>query len=164
MECLIFRTLGKQIVYHAIQDPTNCTSMQELAAMDSDIADLRERIALTKANERSLKARFVALNATLSTDEVRSSVMALEREKEELAGRLEELRSGNMKPVLPDEKEAVEKGWAEWAKKASSRKRICLDMWAIAIDGLPEGQTKEEFWVKIRSFLQLCNTDLRSLG
>lgn len=140
--------IGKQFVYHAVQDPKDTASLEELAEMDKVIASLRDSIALAKSNEKFLKASLTAVNATLSTEELRASIAALELEHEEIIARLGPLRSGNVKPVLPEEKEEAEKLWKQWSRKAASRKRICMEMWSYATEEMPPGQTKEELWVR----------------
>ena len=45
------------------------------------------------------------------------------------------------------EKEETEKTWRFWSNKATSRKRICMEMWAYGTQELPEGQTSEDLWV-----------------
>ena len=122
-------------------------SLEDLAAMDQEIAELRDTIATAKANEKLMRANLVSINATLSTEELRSSVSLLEMEKKEIVARLDALKSGNVKPVLPEEKEAVDKGWREWSRKASSRKKICMELWAVCTEEMERGKTKEEFWV-----------------
>ena len=55
--------------------------------MDAEIATLREKIAEAKADEKALKANLGNVEATLSTEELKSSVVALQTEKEELLAR-----------------------------------------------------------------------------
>ncbi|KAF6241155.1 hypothetical protein HO173_000949 [Letharia columbiana] len=140
---------GKQWVYHAIQDPDDAMSLEDLATMDKEIADLRATIATAKANEKLMRANLVSVNATLSTVELRSSVSLLELEKKEIIARLGPLRSGNVKPVLPEEKEAVDKAWREWSRKASSRRKICMELWAISTEEMEPGKTRKELWEEL---------------
>lgn len=140
---------GKQWVYHAVQDPDDAMSLEDIAAMDKDITELRETIATAKANEKLLRANLISVNATLSTDELRSSVSLLGLEKKEILARLGPLRSGNVKPVLPEEKEAVAKTWREWSRKASLRKRICMELWAISTEEMEPGKTRKELWEEL---------------
>ena len=121
--------------------------LEDLAAMDKEIADLRETIATVKANEKLMRANLVSVNATLSTEELRSSVSLLEIEKKDILARLGHLRSGNVKPVLPEEKEGVDKAWREWSKKASSRKKICMELWSVSTEEMEPGKTRKELWV-----------------
>ena len=139
--------LGKQIVYHAIQDPADAMSLEDLAAMDAEITTLRETIATTKATEKLLRANPASVNATMSTEELRASVTVLEREKKDILGRLGPLRTGNLKPVLPEEKMKVDKEFSQWEKIAGKRKKICLELWAVCTDQMEEGKTREELWV-----------------
>lgn len=122
-------------------------SLEDLAAMDKEIADVRETIATAKANEKLMRANLISVNATLSTEELGSNVSLLELEKNEMVARLGALRSGNVKPVLPEEKEMVDRAWREWSRKASSRKKICMELWAVSTEEMEPGKRKEELWV-----------------
>ena len=141
--------IGKQIIYHTIQDPKDAASLEELAAMDQEIATLRESITTAKANEKLLKANLAAVNATVSTDELRSQITVLDMKKVEILDRLGSLQSGNVKPVSTEEKEEANKMWILWSSKAASRKRICMEMWSYCTEQLPEDQTKEDLWARI---------------
>ena len=146
---LNLRNVGKQWVYHAVQDPADVMSLEDLAAMDKEIADLRETIATARANEKLLRANLISVNATLSTEELRGRVSLLELEKKETTARLDALKSGNVKPVLPEEKEAVDKAWREWSRKARLRQKICLELWAFSTEEMEPGKTKAELWVRV---------------
>lgn len=136
-------------MYHAVQDPDDAMSLEDLAAMDKEIADVRETIATAKANEKLMRANLISVNATLSTEELGSNVSLLELEKNEMVARLGALRSGNVKPVLPEEKEMVDRAWREWSRKASSRKKICMELWAVSTEEMEPGKRKEELWEEL---------------
>ena len=140
--------VGKQIVFHTVQDPKDAASPEELAAMGQEISALRESIATAKANEKLLKANLAAVNATVSTDELRSQITVLDVDKLEILDRLGALQSGNVKPLSAEEKEEASKVWILWSKKAASRKRICMEMWSYCTEQLPEDQTKEDLWAR----------------
>lgn len=122
-------------------------SLEDIAAMDREIADLRETIATAKANEKLLRANLISVNATLSTEELRSNVSLLGLEKKEMVARLGPLRSGNVKRVVAEEKEAVDKAWKEWSRKARSRKKICMELWVVGTEEMEPGKTRKELWV-----------------
>ena len=122
-------------------------SLDDLATMDKEIVDLRDTLATAKANEKLMRANLISVNAALSTEELRSTVSLLELEKKEITARLGPLRSGTVKPVSPEEKEAVDQAWREWSRKASSRKSICMELWAISTEEMEPGKTREEVWV-----------------
>lgn len=138
---------GKQVVYHAVQEPKGAASQEDLAEMDKEIERLRESVAAAKAREKLLKASLATVNATLSSEDLRASIIALELEQTEILARLGPLRRGSVTPVAPEDKEQAEKLWRQWSRKSASRKRFCMEMWSYCTEELPEGQTKEELWV-----------------
>lgn len=144
---LIFKP-GKQTVYHALQDPNDAISGDELVAMDKQVQELRESIATAKADEKTLRANIIAVNATMSIGDLRTSVITLESEKKELLACLGPLRTGTVKPVSPEEKDAAEKAWREWSRKATVRRTICMDLWDFCTEEMQAGQTREDLWVR----------------
>ena len=138
---------GKQLVYHALQSTDDAISLENLAAMDKEIADHRESISTLKANEKLLRSNLASVNATMSTDELRSNVYSLETEKTELLARLALLRKGDVKPVSIEQKAEVNHLWGLWKRKADGRKMIAMELWAIGTDNLPDGKTKADVWV-----------------
>lgn len=145
--CKLIFNPGKQTVYHALQEPNDAISSDELVAMDKQIQELRENIATAKANEKTLKASLNAVNATMSIGDFRTSVIALESEKKELLARLDPLRAGTIKPVSTEEKCEVEKAWREWSRKATVRRKICMELWDFCTEEMQEGKTREDLWV-----------------
>ncbi len=135
------------MVYHALQDPKDAASMEDLAAMDRDIHELREKVATARAQEKLLRANLMAVHATVSAEDLRANVITLESEKQEARCRLDPLRAGTVKPVSAQEQDEVEKAWKEWVKKANSRKKICMELWDFCTEEMEEGQTKQDLWV-----------------
>lgn len=134
-------------MYHALQDPRDAASPEELAAMDRALHDLREAIATAKVNEKILKAKLVTVNASMSPEDIRAGIITLESEKREMQARLGALMTGSVKPVSLGEKEEVDKAWKEWSRKAKVRKSLCMDLWAFCTEEMQDGQTKEDLWV-----------------
>lgn len=141
-------------MYHTLQDPNDAVSLDDLAAMDKQIHDLREAIATAKANEKLLRANLIAVNAAQSTDDLRASVITLELEKKETLARLGPLRSGTVTPVSTADKDEVDKAWKAWSRTAGARKRIGLELWALCTEEM-NAQAKEDLWVwrKFRFFV-----------
>ena len=115
--------------------------------MDKEIDDLREAIDTAKANEKLLKANLITANATMSSEDIRASIVTLQSEKREILARLGPLEAGSVEPVSSKEKEEVDQAWKEWSKKARVKKNLCMDLWAFCTEEMPEGQTKEDLWV-----------------
>lgn len=122
-------------------------SLEDLAAMDAEIAGLRTTMAESKATEKLLRTSLVSVNATLSTDELRTAVALLEHDRKETLGRLGPLREGSVKPVAPEEKTRVDRDWGLWGRKANARKKIGMELWGMCTEEVEEGKTREELWV-----------------
>lgn len=133
-------------MYHALQDPSDTVSLDELAAMDKQMDELREAIATAKANEKLLRANLIAVNATQSADDLRAVVITLESEKKQILARLGPLRSGTVTPVSTADKDEVDKAWTVWTRTASVRKRICLELWDLCTEEM-QSQAREDLWV-----------------
>ena len=117
--------------------------------MDAEIRTSREEVATYKVEEKSLKVNFGALSATMTTSELQTTVEGLEQEKRELLSRLQPLKAGTVQAVSATERNKVEKDYKIWSYRAASRRKICMELWAILTQDLPEGKTKEELWVWI---------------
>ena len=116
-------------------------------AMDREITGLREEIATAKGEERILKAHLIALNATMSTQDLQAGLIALDAQKKDILSRLHPLRSGSVKPVSAYEKAEADQAWRLWDSRAKTRKKICMEVWALVTEEIPEEKTKEELWV-----------------
>jgi 26S proteasome regulatory subunit, ATPase 3, interacting protein len=138
---------GKQVVYHCLQDPAEAASADDLADLDSTIADLRNKLADCKSSERSLKRELSLLSSVTSAADLRSTVEALETQRQGLLERLRQLKKIEVKPVSEAEKTAAEFAHKTWEKHASGRKRIFKDLWAKCVEHLPDGMVKEDLWV-----------------
>lgn len=135
------------------QEPIRCCNMGDnipgLIDMEQQIKGIKEQIKTARGYQRLLKARLASLNATSTADDIRANITTLELKKEELSSRLQDIRTGQIKAVRAEERELADQALQDWAKKADSRKQIFLELWAIARDMMPEGQTKEKLWVSI---------------
>ncbi|KAL9005026.1 MAG: hypothetical protein Q9188_002175 [Gyalolechia gomerana] len=130
----------------ATQDAEKSAIMTKPCATGEKAKHLKEDIDTARGYERLLKANVAALRAGPSVDDIRAKITALELEKEELSDHLEGLRSGRIKPPSQIEKQAVDKAWDDWRRKAESSKRVFMELWAIVQEGLPERRTKEQLW------------------
>lgn len=115
--------------------------------MDKEIHELRETISNARAQEKILRANLIAANATVSVDDLRAHVITLESEKQGALDRLSLLRAGTFMLIPAQEHDEVEKAWKEWVRKASSRKRIFMELWSFCTEEMEEGQVKQDLWV-----------------
>ncbi|KAL8711054.1 MAG: hypothetical protein Q9220_004435 [cf. Caloplaca sp. 1 TL-2023] len=138
--------LDTQVMDNTIPAQGKSGSSANSSTMSGHANELKEQLEALRGNERLLKANVATLEASPTTNDIQANISVLELEKEELMERLEKLRSGKVEAVSPAEREAVEKERIDWMRKAESRKRVFMEMWAIAGDRLPTGQTKAQLW------------------
>jgi 26S proteasome regulatory subunit (ATPase 3-interacting protein) len=126
-------------VYHTLQDPNDCATPEDLAIIDGQIAALRKETNTINAEIKTLRATLSSLESRMSTSDLHTSVVTMEKEKEEATARLVKLRSGDVKPVSMEEKAAVDTDMRKWDKVAANRAKITKEMWDSILDVLPEG-------------------------
>ena len=122
--------------------------------MDREIAQHQEAITGLKTNEKLLRSNLASINATMSTDELRSNVRSLEADKAQLQARLAPLRQGDVKPVSIEQKAEADRLWGAWKKIAEVRRKIAMELWAMGTETLPEGKIEGDVWVSTQRVLQ----------
>ncbi|KAH6637791.1 Tat binding protein 1-interacting protein-domain-containing protein [Boeremia exigua] len=132
---------GKQIVYHALQNPTDAISPDQLADYDARTAALTAQTTDLHSRTKTLRTALAALSAPRAAD-LLSRVAALEREKEELGGRLEALRAGRGVQVSAEERERVGREWRAVKGVSGRRERIAREFWGMVEEGT-EGEERE---------------------
>ncbi|EUC43680.1 hypothetical protein COCMIDRAFT_38412 [Bipolaris oryzae ATCC 44560] len=138
------RTAGKQIVYHALQDAADTCTTEQLAALETEIANLRAQTAALNATAKTLRCTLASVTSTLSTADLIANVDSLEKEKAEIEKRLDGLRKGKARMVTPAERQAIEQTWRESMRTAKNREKIAREMWKIIADNLPDDEAREE--------------------
>ncbi|KAJ4312272.1 hypothetical protein N0V94_007538, partial [Neodidymelliopsis sp. IMI 364377] len=129
------RPAGKQIVYHALQNPKDAISSDQLAALDDQIADLKTRTTDLQTLAKTLRSTLTSLNSTLSTADLLSSISSLELEKSEILTRLESLKAGHARKITAEEREKVEQEWKAMRSVAMRREAIAKMFWGMVEDG-----------------------------
>lgn len=125
-------------MYHALQKQSEYTTPESLAAIDMEIATVREETNSINAEIKRLRATHSSLESEMSILDLRDSVVAMEKEKEEITARLAQLKSGHVEPVSREEKAAVDADMNKWEKLATSRAKITKEMWDNVLEMLPE--------------------------
>jgi 26S proteasome regulatory subunit (ATPase 3-interacting protein) len=125
-------------VYHTLQDQNEDATAENLAAIDGQIATLREETNSINAEIKTLRARLSSLESEMPTSDLRTLVVTMEMEKEEITARLVQLRSGDVEPVSMEEKAAIDADMKKWEKIATNRAKISKEMWDSVLEVLPE--------------------------
>src|SRR5712664_782156 len=139
--------LGKQLVYHVLQDPADDLMPDALHTMDEEIQQLQNDLTAYRAHEKELRAELSALSAKVPIAELRQEVRMLEKEKESCLMRFSKIQTEAVKPVGVEEKTHVEMSWKKWQIHYNTRRRICRDLWSRCTEVLPDGTTEEDLWV-----------------
>ncbi|KAG9192357.1 hypothetical protein G6011_11091 [Alternaria panax] len=138
------RAAGKQIVYHALQNAAEACTIEQLAALDESILDLRTQTTSLLTSAKNLRSTLSTLNSTLSTADLITDVHTLEAERAEIETRLDGLRKGKAKKVTATEREAIEREWKKSVYMAKMRQKIATEVWRTIEEGLPDQQTRDE--------------------
>ncbi|KAL5332814.1 Tat binding protein 1-interacting [Aspergillus crustosus] len=143
IECQV---AGKQTVYHALQEETDKTSPDAVAAVDQDIQSLQEQFPDIKGKEKKLQAELNSITAIPLLSELQLEIRKLEEENKSLGARLAAVHGDGSENITPQEKEAVRKDWKVWQNQNKVRAGICQDLWRKCSETLPENMTREELW------------------
>ncbi|KAF9701226.1 hypothetical protein EKO04_000867 [Ascochyta lentis] len=138
------RPAGKQIVYHALQDPDDAVSPEQLVNYDARITQLQTQTTDLQALTKTLRSTLATLNSTLGTADMLSNIASLEHEKTEVVTRLESLRAGHAKKVTAEERVKVEKDWKIVRGVMGRREKIAKDFWAMVKEGTEGAEALEE--------------------
>ncbi|PSN62839.1 Tat binding protein 1-interacting [Corynespora cassiicola Philippines] len=123
------RASGKQLIYHALQPPSDATTPELLTTLTSKTATLTTSTAALAATAKTLRTALLELTSTLSTAELVASLRDLEAEKRDIEARLAVLRQGDARVVRPEERAEVEGEWRKWSAAAKRRGEISRRMW-----------------------------------
>ncbi|KAF2400074.1 Tat binding protein 1-interacting [Trichodelitschia bisporula] len=147
------RASGKQIVYHALQDPAlleQCTP-EHLTSLDAALRDAQAEIAELKSRHKVLTAQLATLSKAVPLAELQARNEALVEEKEGLERRIERLRMGAVGPVREGEREEIDRELKRVERVVARRKGIVREMWAVISEAVGEGkeELREELGVEI---------------
>lgn len=142
---IVGKNAGKAWIFHALQNPDDSASPEDLKALDEAINATRESLQSLKAAVKSKQNTLANIRAAPTTDLLRAEVKCLESANKEMEERLKVLRRGGIKPVSAEDKENVEMAFVEWTRKRNVRKRIFTDLEGMILDS---GVAKQELWEK----------------
>ncbi|TPX68521.1 hypothetical protein SpCBS45565_g03035 [Spizellomyces sp. 'palustris'] len=128
---------GKQWVYVAKQDDLQAPSKEDLDAMDSKIAKLKDDVAALKEETREAQAVLNGLTNSLTNEQIEQRLRELEEENSKLEERLSSLRSGSTRQQLSaEDRKRIDKNLEAMQKEWRKRKRMFNDMWAAVTENI----------------------------
>jgi 26S proteasome regulatory subunit, ATPase 3, interacting protein len=118
---------GRQVVYWNAQKELERASLEELRAYDAKLKELRDECAQLKGENKRSVARNKALASGPTNDGADTVIGELERELEELRGRVAALQAGAA-DMSDDAREKLEKRYANAKLQWRKRRRIVYDI------------------------------------
>jgi DNA repair exonuclease SbcCD ATPase subunit len=121
-------------------------SPEQLQELALSIVQLRSELSGLSNNLKSLKQQLHQTKTTVppSVDSLREKLNVAETERDALVDRLMTLRSGDAKPVDPEQKAKLETDLKFWKGTALRRKNIVKEIWGVIADGLASGGASNE--------------------
>ncbi|KAJ5152869.1 uncharacterized protein N7482_009347 [Penicillium canariense] len=141
------RPAGKQIVYHALQESSDSTSPEAIAALGQEIEKLQDEFSAVKADEKKARAALAALEAKPRLSALRKDIRRLQEERDAAQGRLGKLSGDGQLQISLEERAQLERDWKQWQRHATVRRRICRELWGRCSEVLPDDTTALELWV-----------------
>lgn len=142
--------IGKQIVYHALQDSSQGATTEAIAALIQDIEMVQDQLSTVKAEEKRARASLAVLEAKPRLSDLERDIQQLDSEREAIRARLGNFQEGNEVQISVEDRGKLEEEWKQWQRHATVRRRICRDLWSQCTEVLPENTTSQELWVRYR--------------
>ncbi|KAJ5537946.1 hypothetical protein N7494_007425 [Penicillium frequentans] len=137
---------GKQVVYHALQDPSQSVILEVIATRIREIEKLQEELTTIKTNEKKARATLSTFEAKPRLSDLRQDIQQLEIERNAIQARLTSHQGDDEVSLPAEEREKLEREWKKWQRHATLRHRICRELWGKCTEVLPENMTSKELW------------------
>lgn len=120
-----------------------------IATWNREIEKLQEELTTIKTNEKKARAALSTFEAKPRLSDLRQDIQQLKEERSAIQTRLTSHQGDDEVSLSPEEREELERGWKQWQRHATLRRRICRDLWGKCTEVLPENMTSNELWVCI---------------
>ncbi|KAG8366594.1 hypothetical protein BUALT_Bualt17G0096100 [Buddleja alternifolia] len=144
-----FKEYGKQKIYLARQDQFDIPNSDELNQMKDENSKLQEQLDLQKKAVAEVEGEIKALQSNLTLEEIKTKQIKLGSEVTQMEEKLIKLRQG-VTLVSAEERQAVEKTYADMINQWRRRKRMYKDVWDAITENSPKNlkEFKEELGVE----------------
>ncbi|KAJ5885300.1 Chitin synthase activator (Chs3) [Penicillium taxi] len=140
------KTAGKQVVYHAIQDPSQSATPETIAAINQEIKTLQDELVTIKTGEKKVRAALTALEAKPRICDLQQEVHQLKEQWDTIQARVSKAQ-GDTLQIPVEERDKLEKEWKQWQRHATVRRRLCRDLWGKCTEYLPDDLAASDLWV-----------------
>lgn len=141
---IVCKEFGKTKIYFATQEDRVSLSEEEMKEKVSRIEALKKDVGGMAEAVGALQQEYRKLKSSKTLGEMEDEYAALQREAEELDGKLAVLRNGEVKQISPAEIKGVEKSIESCLTAWKSRKRVFKNVWDTVSENL-NGNQKDLF-------------------
>ncbi|PYH41133.1 putative TBP interacting domain protein [Aspergillus saccharolyticus JOP 1030-1] len=143
------RTAGKQVVYHALQEASDEVTSKMIAALDESVKQAQEKLSSLQAQEKKTRLELATLSTKPLFSELRHDIDQLVHERGVAQALLPTMaRKDSAHVPMEIMRAGAEEEWKCWQKHASSRARICGDLWQMCSEALLGDTARGELWVR----------------
>lgn len=135
-------------MYHALQEAPNEVTSETFVTLDEHIEKAQGKLSSLQIHKKKVRMELAALHAKPLLSELCRDVDRLGRDQATTRTIWLTMEGNASMPVPVHMTRArAEEDWKHWKKHASSRARICRDLWRRCLDALPGDTAWEELWV-----------------
>lgn len=134
------KTFGKSVIYFPNQGESEALSEEEAKQMDQDIEQAKVDLESIKTKVQAQQKVVQSLKSSLTTDEIRDRIRALESENTKYEARLESLNQGGEK-VDPEARQKLEDTLKKYKLVWQQKKGLvkdCVDLITEQMDKKPK--------------------------
>lgn len=148
--------IGKQTVYHALQNSAQDAGPDAIAALNEKIRNTQDQLSAIKADEKRVRATLAVLETKPRMSDLERDIQQLEVEHKAIQAQLGNSQDDDEAPISVEERGKLEQEWKQWQRRATFRRRICRDLWSQCTEVLPENTTSLELWVSCHCHEELA--------
>jgi hypothetical protein len=144
---VILKEFGKSKVYYISQEGLPALTDEEISGKNAELIELREAIGEREASFSALKSELRTYESRKTIEELKDTILALEKEEGMLAAKLEERVSGGVVAIKKEDVDKVENEVKKNLQLWRKRKRSFNDIWGELAENMDVNQ--KTVWDKI---------------
>jgi hypothetical protein len=144
---VILKEFGKSKVYYISQEGLPALTDEEISGKNAELIELREAIGEREASLSALKSELRTYESRKTIEELKDTILALEKEEGMLAAKLEERVSGGVVAIKKEDVDKVENEVKKNLQLWRKRKRSFNDIWGELAENMDVNQ--KTVWDKI---------------
>lgn len=123
-----------------------------IATINQDIEKLQTELSGLKTSEKKARMALAAFEASPRLSDLQHDIQRLEDEQKDIQAHLAALFGDDDVQLSLEQRAKLEQEWQYWHRHATSRRRMCRDLWGRCSEVLPDEMTETELWVRAFPF------------